>query len=152
MFAVHLLLLVTLSCLVSRFGRLQLHFPHFESDEPFRNYSLLLDMTNILQIIRSFPKPSYFSVAAVDTSLRLLFEQVRVQVGDTINILPSALLTMAKLGSLVKYRHFYTFKKVLPLCHLKNPWVNGQYGQHKERNNISKVCPSNYTVSRFHEI
>lgn len=109
-------------------------------------------MPNILQIIRSFPNPSYFRVAAVDTSLRLLFEQVRVEVGDTIDIFPSALLAMAKLGSLVKYRHFYTFKKVLPLCHLKNPWVNGQYGQHKEGNNIFKVCPPNYTVSRFHEI
>lgn len=56
MFAVHLLLLVSLSCLVSRFGRLQLRFPHFESDEPVQNYSLLLDMPNILQIIRSFKK------------------------------------------------------------------------------------------------
>lgn len=47
----------------------------------------------------------------MDTSLRLHFEQVRVQVGDTINILPNALLAMAKLGNLVKYRHFYTLKK-----------------------------------------
>lgn len=120
MFAVHLLLLVSLSCLVSRFGRLQLRFPHFESDEPVQNYSLLLDMPNILQIIRSFKKKSYFSVAAVDTSLRLGFEQVKVQVGDT-NILPSALLAMAELGSLFKYKHFYTLRKVLHLCHLKNP-------------------------------
>ena len=70
---------------------------------------------------------------AVDTSMRLGFAQVRMQVGDTTSILPNALLVMAELGSVVKYRHFYALRKVLHLCCLKNPWVNGQHGQQKER-------------------
>lgn len=35
---------------------MQLHIPHFESDEPVQNYFLLLDMPNILQTIRSLKK------------------------------------------------------------------------------------------------
>lgn len=63
--------------------------------------------------------------------MRLDFERIRMRVRDTTNILPSALLVMAELGSLVKYRHFYMLWKVLQFCHLENPQVNGQYGQQK---------------------
>lgn len=65
--------------------------------------------------------------------MRLGVERVRMQVRDTTSTLPGALLVMAELGSLVKYRHFYTLRKVLSLCHQKNPRVTGQYGQQKAR-------------------
>lgn len=149
MFAVHLLL-VSLSCLVSWFGGLQLYFPPFENDEPVQNYSLLLDMPNILQIIRSFQNKVIF-VQLLWThpwGYTLNKSECRLEIQLIFCPMPSwqwpSWETWSSTGIFILLRK--------PLCHPKNPWVSGQYGQHKEGNNISKVCPPNYTVSRFHEI